>query len=155
MKQKVIVIRMKSMLISMLLFLFCSSVLAQPAGNRAIEDAYVDQIGDCSRVTIDFVFPVQYLSHFPKETGKELQVSLRPLAVGGSNVAALVFNESIRIVDDLSVDLSRFEYIGDRFPSDPYLWLVSPDEFNFRIEQGSDFRSLVLFITPGPIANCN
>ena len=137
------------------LLLMTTVASAQPAGNRAVQDAFADRIGDCSRITIEFVFPVQYVSHFPRETGRELQVQLRPLAVGGSNTAALVFNESIRVVDDLSVELTRFEYIGDRFPSDPYLWLVSPNEFSFRVEQGSDFRSLVLFITPGPVSDCN
>ncbi len=151
---------LNNILISILLMilvylLFWGIADAQPAGNRAVEDAYVDPLGRCSQVTIDFAFPVQYLSHFPEKTGSELRVQLRPLAVGSTNVGALIFNESIRIVDDLDIELTRFEYISDRYPEDPYLWLVSDEEFHFQVEQGGDFRSLVLILSRNPIQNCN
>lgn len=128
---------------------------AQPAGNRAIEEAYVDRSGNCSRINVDFVFPVQYLSHFPSDRGDELQVQLRPLAVANTDIGALIFNEPVRPSGDLSIEVIRFDYMSDRFPADPYLLLASPHEFSFRVEQGEDFRSLVLFVTPGHISDCN
>jgi hypothetical protein len=144
-----------SLLIAALFFLVPMLASAQPAGNRAIEEAYVDRSGNCSRINVDFVFPVQYLSHFPRERGEELQVQLRPLAIGNTDIGALIFNEPVRLSGDLSIELVRFDYMGDRYPADPYLLMASPHEFSFRVEQGEDFRSLVLFVTPGHISDCN
>lgn len=130
------------------------TVQAQPAGNRAIEEAEVESLNGCSRVTISFVFPVQFLSQFPEQSGNELRVQFRPLATGSSNALAVFSNERIRLMDDTGVNLTRFEYVGDRPGTDPYLWLISPDTFYFRAEQGEDFRSLVIYLSPSPLADC-
>ena len=130
------------------------TVQAQPAGNRAIEESEVESLNGCSRVTVSFVFPVQFLSQFPEQSGNELRVQFRPLATGSSNALAVFSNERIRLMDDTGVNLTRFEYVGDRPGTDPYLWLISPDTFYFRAEQGEDFRSLVIYLSPSPLANC-
>lgn len=143
-----------ALLVFMMINSICLTAQAQPAGNRAIEDTEVEPLDGCSKLTIFFVFPVQFLSYFPEESGRELRVQFRPLAVGSSNALAAVANESIRLMDDTGINISRFEYVGDRPSTDPYLWLVSPETFYFKAKQGEDFRSLVLYLSPNPIANC-
>jgi len=142
------------LLIALIIAMASFTVQAQPAGNRAIEDVEVESLNGCSRVTISFVFPVQFLSQFPEQSGTELRVQFRPLAVGSSNTLAVFSNEPIRLMDDTSVELTRFEYVGGRPGTDPYLWLISPDTFYFRAEQGEDFRSLVVYLSPQPLTDC-
>lgn len=146
--------KLKTLLVIMIMSGICLAVQAQPAGNRAIEDTEVETLDGCSKVTVYFVFPVQFLSFFPEESGSELRVQFRPLAVGSSNALGAFFNEPVRLMDDTSVNISRFEYVGGRSSTDPYLWLVSPDTFYFQAKQGEDFRSIVLYLSPNPIANC-
>jgi hypothetical protein len=142
------------LLVALFITAASSTVQAQPAGNRAIEEAEVESLNGCSRVTVSFVFPVQFLSQFPEQSGTELRVQFRPLATGSSNTLAVFTNEPIRLMDDTGVNLTRFEYVGDRPGTDPYLWLISPDTFYFRAQQGEDFRSLVIYISPSPLADC-
>lgn len=145
----------------LLLCIFASLLLSaipaahsQPAGNRAIENTEVSQQNDCSVITVTFVFPVQFLSNFPRESGKELRVQFRPLVVGQSNITNVFSNEVVRLMDNVNVSITRFEFAGEFFPNNPYLWLTFSDTVYFNVEQGSDFRSLVLYLSPNPIKNC-
>lgn len=128
-------------------FLLASHVQAQPAGNRAVDNTEVENINGCSIITVTFVFPVQYLSHFPKSPGKELRVELSPLITGQSNIAAEVSNESVRLMDDVEVPITRFEYNGGQFSGNSSLWLVFSESIYFKVEQGEDFRSLKLYLS--------
>ncbi len=146
--------RILYLLVAVSMALATMSVQAQPAGNRAVEDTEVESLNGCSRVTVSFVFPVQFLSYFPESSGNELRVQFRPLATGSSNALAAISNERIRLLDDIGVDLTRFEYVGDRPGTDPYLWLISSEPFYFRAQQGEDFRSLVIYLSPDPLTDC-
>jgi hypothetical protein len=127
---------------------------AQPAGNRAIEDTEVEQQNGCTIITVTFVFPVQYLSNFPKAEGKELRVQFSPLVTGQSNIAAEISNEAIRLMDDVDVPITRFEYVGGNFSVNPYLWLIFSESVHFKVVQGSDFRSLKLYLSTESIETC-
>ena len=128
-------------------FLLAAQVQAQPAGNRAVDNTEVENTNGCSIITVTFVFPVQYLSHFPKSPGKELRVEFSPLITGQSNIAAEVSNESVRLMDDVEVQITRFEYNGGQFSGNPSLWLVFSEPVYFKVEQGEDFRSLILYLS--------
>jgi len=127
---------------------------AQPAGNRAIENTEVAHQNGCSIITVTFVFPVQYLSNFPKEKGNELRVQLSPLVTSQSNITAEFSDEAVRLMDDIDVPLTRFEYVGAHSAENPYLWLTFSESVYFKVEQGSDFRSLVLYLSTRPIEDC-
>lgn len=142
------------MTIACCVLLLNSSAQAQPAGNRAIDNAEVEHQNGCSIITVTFVFPVQYLSHFPKSEGKELRVQLSPLVTGQSNISAEFSDEAVRLMDDIDVPLTRFEYVGAHFAENPYLWLTFSESVYFKVEQGSDFRSLVLYLSTKPIEDC-
>jgi hypothetical protein len=135
-------------------FLLASHVQAQPAGNRAVDNTEVENINGCSIITVTFVFPVQYLSHFPKSQGKELRVQFSPLITGQSNIPAEISNEAIRLMDDVEVPITRFEYNGGQFSENPSLWLVFSEPVYFKVEQGTDFRSLILYLSTKSIEAC-
>lgn len=141
-------------MIACCVLLINSIVQAQPAGNRAIEDTEVEHQNGCTIITVTFVFPVQYLSNFPKAEGKELRVQFSPLATGQSNIPAEISNEAVRLMDDVDVPITRFEYVGGHYSENPYLWLTFSESVYFRVVQGSDFRSLVLYLSTKPIEGC-
>jgi len=135
-------------------FLLSSQVQAQPAGNRAVDNTEVENKNGCSIITVTFVFPVQYLSHFPKSKGNELRVQFSPLITGQSNIPAEISNEAIRLMDDVEVPITRFEYNGGQFSENPSLWLVFSEPVYFKVEQGTDFRSLKLYLSTKSIEAC-
>jgi hypothetical protein len=135
-------------------FLLNSQIQAQPAGNRAVDNTEVENINGCSIITVTFVFPVQYLSHFPKSQGKELRVQFSPLITGQSNIPAEISNEAIRLMDDVEVPITRFEYNGGQFSENPSLWIVFSEPVYFKVEQGTDFRSLILYLSTKSIETC-
>jgi hypothetical protein len=135
-------------------FLLASHVQAQPAGNRAVDNTEVENINGCSIITVTFVFPVQYLSHFPKSQGKELRVQFSPLITGQSNIPAEISNEAVRLMDDVEVPITRFEYNGGQFTENPSLWLVFSEPVYFKVEQGADFRSLILYLSTKSLEAC-
>lgn len=130
------------------------TVVAQPAGNRIIKDTEVENLNGCSKITITFVLPVQYLSNFPASRGKELRVQFKPLVTGRENMPAVFGNEVIRLMDKPVVEITRFEYTGEFYPDNPYLWLTFAKPVYFKVEQGADFRSLTLLLSPDPISDC-
>lgn len=136
--------------------LFCLTLpaAAQPAGNRVIEDTEVENMDGCSKITITFVLPVQYLSSFPASQGKELRVQFKPLVTDRETTPAVFGNEVVRLMGDPVVNVTRFEYSGEFFPDNPYLWLTFSDTVHFKVEQGSDFRSLTLFLAPNSVSDC-
>jgi hypothetical protein len=136
-------------------FLLVSQIQAQPAGNRAVDYTEVENINGCSIITVTFVFPVQYLSHFPKSHGKELRVQFSPLITAQSNIAAEISNEAIRLMDDVEVPIKRFEYNGGQFTEKPSLWLIFSEPVYFKVEQGADFRSLKLYLSTKSLEACD
>ena len=134
---------------------FSLSIVAQPAGNRVVEETEVENLDGCSIVTVTFVAPVQYLSSFPASTGDELRVQFKPLLRAGEDLAAIRGHEVIRLMDKPVVDITRFEYVGEFYPDNPYLWLTFSNKVHFRVEQGEDFRSLTLYLAPESIHDCD
>lgn len=141
--------------IAMLLLAIGDGLVAQPAGNRIIEDAVLDQAGTCGIVTIRFALPMQYLSHFPAETGKELRIQLRPLGIRPSDMPALGHNEPIRVNDLASlVPVQYFDYEGQYNPNAPSIYMTFERPVHFRVRPGDDFRSLHILLSARPFADC-
>ena len=77
-----------------------------------------------------------------------------PLITGQSTVLAEISNEAVRLMDNVDVPITRFEYIGGQFTENPYLWLVFSEPVYFKVEQGTDFRSVRLFLSTKSIETC-
>ena len=116
---------------------------AQPAGGRIISDVSISGIADGSELRIEFTFPVRYLSHFPREFGDTLQISLQAVAVSEVDQEFLRRRESFNLPETGSVPLLDVTYEGD-LPGGPYLTLRFTEPVAFSVRQGSDFRSLTV-----------
>lgn len=134
--------------------LLSSNGIAQPAGTRVIDFTEVENRNDCSIVTVTFVAPVQYLSHFPNTQGKELRVQFTPLVTGQANVPGTFLDEAVRLTDDIGIPITRFDYIAPRVTENPYLWITFSAPVFFDVEQGTDFRSLVIYMSNESLQNC-
>lgn len=132
------------------LAILCLSVMstawllhAQPASGRIISDVSISAIADGSELHIAFTFPVRYLSHFPRDYGDTVQISLQPVAVSAVDQDFLPQRESFNLPETGSVPLLDVTYEGD-LPGGPYLTLRFTEAVAFSVRQGSDFRSLTV-----------
>ncbi len=134
---------------------FGSRLPAQPAGNRIIEDAWLERSGECGWLTIRFTLPMQYVSHFPPEQGKELRIQLKPLGINRSDMPALGHNEPIRVADlDAIAPVQRLDYEGQYNPNAPVISLVFEDEVHYRVQPGADFRSIRILLSRPSLDHC-
>lgn len=123
---------------------FAMPAAAQSVAERTLSDIVVDNVGRCSTITVNFNIRVQFLSHFPSESGRELHVRVQPLDAGGTGS----LRESLRPPESLRA-LRSIEYEGAD-PSGPILTLLFTRDMRFEVEPGRDPQSLVIRIAePG------
>lgn len=129
-----------------LMVLYITNIIAAPVTDRVLKS--VDIIDDIHRseVTIKFTFPVRYVSHFPLHKGDELRIRIRPLAVAQVDRDAVFKRESIVPRQTELVPLEEVVYEGDFAPEGLFLNLSFGFEVAFGVEQGADFRSIVVYV---------
>jgi hypothetical protein len=120
----------------------------QAVSDRVLSDVKVDQVGDCSTLTVNFNVRVQMLSHFPQTGGRELHIRIKSL--DAVNMPAL--RESLRTPQSVP-GLRSIEYEGDN-PSGPVLTLFFTKAMRFELEPGEQPNALVIRLAQpgeGPI----
>ncbi len=141
--------------IAICLLALAGALAAQPAGNRIIEDAWLDRAGACGWVTIRFALPMQYVSHFPPERGDELRIQLKPLGINRNDMPALGHNEPIRVADlDRLIPVQRLDYEGQYNPNAPSITMTFEAPAYFSVQSGADFRSIRILLSPRPLDDC-
>ena len=116
-------------------------VEAQALRDRVLQDV---EIKDRCLVA-GFSFPVQYVRHFPAESGDEVRIRIRPRVVGRINGDALFGREAVRPRKRKSIHLSEVIFEGDVMGG-PYLFVRFDRPVSFRVGIGQDFRSVVVFV---------
>jgi hypothetical protein len=111
------------------------------AEQRIVDEILIDESENCALVTVKFNFPAQYVRHFPTKSGEELHIKLSLLTAKPTNKNALLARESITPPPNDIAALSNVSYEGNRIGG-PFLILYFTDTVAFKVEQGSDFRSL-------------
>ena len=86
---------------------------AQPVSGRIISDVSINGIADGSELRIEFTFPVRYISHFPRDYGDTLQISLQPVVVSTVDQSFLRQRESFNLPETGSIPLLDVTYEGD------------------------------------------
>lgn len=120
---------------------------AQTVSDRTLSDVKVENIGNCSRLTITFNIRVQLLSHFPEAAGRELHIGLRPLDRAGASREALRPPTSVPA-------LRSIEFEGDN-PAGASLSLLFTRDMRFEVEAGAQPQTIVIRIgEPGSDAIC-
>ena len=130
-----------------------AQLIAAPVKDRVIES--VDVVDDIHRseVSINFSFPVRYLKHFPLHKGKELRIRLRPLVVPQVDLDAVFERESMVPHHTELAPLYEVVYEGDFTPEGFYVYLTFNNEMAFGVEQGSNFRSIIVYVCKHEYSN--
>jgi len=130
-----------------------AQLIAAPVKDRVIES--VDIVDDIHRsdVSINFSFPVRYMKHFPLYKGKELRIQLRPLVVAPVDTDAVFEREAIVPQQTELVPLYEVVYEGDFSADGFYVHLSFDTDMVFGVEQGTDFRSIVVHVCQTEYSN--
>lgn len=121
---------------------------AQTVSDRVLSDVDVQNIGQCSTLTVNFNIRVQLLGFFPTESGRELHVRVRPLDPGATSLR----REALRPPTSIN-ELRTIDFEGDN-PAGPVLSLFFTQDMRFEVSPGRDPRSLVIRLAPpgsGPL----
>lgn len=128
-------------------------LVAAPVSDRVIES--VDIIDDIHRseVTINFSFLLRYEKHFPLHKGTELRIRLQPLVVPTVDLDAVFERESVVPRQTELVPLEEVVYEGDFSADGLYVHLSFGTAVAFGVQQGSDFRSIVVYVCEREYSN--
>lgn len=113
--------------------------IAQPALDRVLSGASVENGDHCSVVSVAFNFPVRYVSHFPSASGDEVRIRVR--AVEREHGEAMARRESVRAPQTSVGQINAIQFDGDR-QEGATLTLQFAGPTNFQVGQGQDFRSI-------------
>lgn len=98
-------------------------------------------------VSINFNFPIRYISHFPDEAGRELRIQLQPISVSSDDLEALNQRESLTPVKGNPANITEIIYEGDSY-SNLFMTVYFNSKTSYTVEQGSDYRSLLVTVDP-------
>lgn len=110
------------------------------------DDVTITETGRCAVIRVTFSFPVRYVKHFPYTSGDDLRIQLEPLAASPADREALFTRKSVRPPRSEIASLADVVYEGN-VPGGPFLTLFFARPRMFRVEQGRDFRSLIVVVS--------
>lgn len=120
--------------------------VAQPVTGHVIDRISVDTQGDCFLITVRLTIPMQYLGHFPPDSGDVLRIRLNPVVTGIGSGGAPLMSESARPYYVDGLPLEEVTYEGDA--PEPYLILQFAHPVAYTVAQGEDFRGIVIRVRP-------
>ena len=114
----------------------------QPLRDRVLDDVSIS--GRCLRVT--FSFPLQYLRHFPFDSGSTLRIRFRVSPAAGRIDGDALFNREVaRPPGRRALHIVDVTFEGD-VAGGPYLTITFDRDVHFKVAQGSDFRSFIVAV---------
>lgn len=108
---------------------------------RVVFDTSIEERDGCAVIHVEFNFPVQYIRHFPVESGPELRVQFEPISIGSSDRENQFERENVWFSQDETVPLSDVIFEGN-ISGGPFLTLIFERDVSFEVVQGDDFRSI-------------
>ena len=131
---------------------FCY-VFAKPVAEPVLSAVNISESDGCSAIKIDFNTRVQYLSHFPLQSGDELSIVLKPIERGLDAVNAMVNHESLRAPVNERASIHAIELDADA--QGAALKIYFKHAVTYRIAPATDFKSIVIAVAgPQPTASC-
>ncbi len=121
------------------LLVAAQSAYAQTVSDRVLSDVDVENVGDCSTLTVNFNIRVQFLGYFPTESGRELHIRVLPLDPG---TTTSLRREALRPPTSV-IELRTIDFEGDN-PAGPVLSLFFTKDMRFEVSPARDPRSLVI-----------
>lgn len=125
-------------------------LIAQLAGSEPVRKKLLDQLDvqdgeETTTIRISLTSPVRYIRHFPSESGDELLIKILLFDVGSDNRDALFGRETLVPFSNEDLPLTEVVYEGD-IENGPYLSLFFSRRVDFEVQQGTDSRSIVVYI---------
>jgi hypothetical protein len=129
---------------------FTVVLLAQLVGSEPVRKKILDELTvqggeEVTTVRITLTSPVRYIRHFPYESGEELRIKILLFDVSRDNRQAFFKRETLVPFDSTDLPLNEVIYEGD-IESGPYLTLYFSRPVDFEVQQGTDSRSIVVYI---------
>ena len=122
-----------------------SSATGLQARDQILDEVKIEEKGECALIRVEFGFPVRYINHFPSESGDDLRIHFQHIAISQGDEDAVFTRESHRPPPNEIASLSEVVYEG-HIEGGPFLTLFFSTNVKFRVEQGVDFRSLIIFV---------
>lgn len=125
-------------------------LVAQLVGSEPVRKKILDQLDvwegeEVTTIRISLTSRVRYIRHFPYESGEELRIKILLFDVSRDNREAFFSRETLVPNDNIDLPLNEVVYEGD-VESGPYLTLFFSRSADFEVQQGTDSRSIVVYI---------
>jgi hypothetical protein len=134
-------------------------LVAQLAGSEPVRKKILDQLDiqtveGATVIHISLTSPVRYIRHFPYVSGEELRIKILLFDVSSDNRKARFGREALVPFDAGDLPLEEVVYEGD-MEGGPYLTLLFSRSVDFGVQQGTDSRSIVVYVKkPAADAPC-
>ena len=127
-----------------------TALIAQLADSEPVRKVLLDELDiqeseEVTIVHISLTSPVRYIRHFPYESGEELRIKIKLFDVGSDNREGIFSRETLVPFETEGLPLDEVVYEGD-IEGGPYLTLFFSRSVDFRVQQGTDSRSIVVYI---------
>ena len=126
--------------------LIAQLVSSEPLRKKILDELDVQEGEDVTTIRITLTSPARYIRHFPYESGEELRIKIMLFDVSSDNREALFKRETLVPFDAEDQPLNEVVYEGD-IEGGPYLTLFFSRPVDFEVQQGTDSRSIVVYIS--------
>ena len=132
-------------LLALTVVLLAQLVSSEPVRKKILDQLDVQEGEEVTTIYISLTSPVRYIRHFPYESGEELRIKISLFDVSRDNRQAFFSRETLVPFNTEELPLDEVVYEGD-IEGGPYLTLFFSRRVNFEVQQGTDSRSIVVYI---------
>ncbi len=125
--------------------LIAQLVESEPVRKKILDTLEVFEDEAVTTLRISLTTRVRYVRHFPYESGQELRIKITPFDISRDNADALLERETLVPSRHEDLPLIEVVYEGD-IQDGPYLTLFFSRRVDFWVEQGSDSRSILVYV---------
>jgi len=132
-------------LLALAVVLIAQLVSSEPVRKKILDQLDVREGEEVTTIHISLTSPVRYIRHYPYESGEELRIKISLFDVSRDNRQAFFSRETLVPFNTEDLPLDEVVYEGD-IESGPYLTLFFSRRVDFGVQQGTDSRSIVVYI---------
>jgi hypothetical protein len=123
-------------------------LFASPAFSRIVNDVDIRTRSTGYEVRINFILPMRYINHRPKNNGEILRIQMSPVVIGVNNpdtIEQLSARQILSWNPSIPIPLQEMIYEGGD-PNRPVLTLRFTRDVEFDVRNSPDNRSLIIII---------
>jgi hypothetical protein len=123
--------------------MFSYALNAQPVAQDVLDDVLISSSEYAGIIKIKFRMPVRYLSHYPKQLGREIRVQVDVVNILKNSSSG---NERESITPQERKRFGLDEVVYEKEGKSHYLTLFFNKEVSFEVIQDASYRSLTFVI---------